>query len=62
MKTSNKLLLGALALVIALMIVANFYFKAKVEEFKKQRTDTEQLPQDSLRNDTVNKIIQIRID
>ncbi len=62
MKTSNKLLLGALALIIAGMLVANFYFKAKVNEIKKERINYEQSDLDSITNDSVNKVIQIRIN
>ncbi len=62
MKTSYKLLLGALALIIAGMIVGNFYFKAKLNEIKKQNFDTEQSTEDSIKIDSTKNVIKIHID
>lgn len=62
MKTSYKLLLGALALIIAGMIVGNFYFKAKVNEIKKQNLDTEQSIEDTVKIDSTKNVIKIQID
>ncbi len=59
-KTSNKLLLGALALIVAGMIVANIFLKTKVKEISEKRYDIEQ--SDTLRNDSTNNVIQIRIN
>lgn len=59
-KTSNKLLLGALALIVAGMIVANIFLKTKVKEISEKRYDIEQ--SDTLRNDSTNNVIKIRIN
>jgi uncharacterized membrane protein YciS (DUF1049 family) len=62
MKTSYKLLLGALALIIAGMIVGNFYFKAKVNEIKNQNFDIEQSTEDTIKIDSTKNVIKIDID
>ncbi len=59
-KNSNKLLFGALALIVAGMIVANIFLKTKVKEIREKRSNIEQT--DTLTNDSTNNVIQIRIN
>ncbi len=63
MKTSNKLLLGALGFIILGMIAANFYFKSQVDENKSKYLQIKTIDDlDSLQVDTIHKTIQIKIN
>jgi len=60
MKTSNKLLLGALILIIILMISANIALKRESSKLKLEQTeikqDTDTVTTDSISNDSVIRI------
>ncbi|MDO9154465.1 MAG: hypothetical protein Q7U47_12320 [Paludibacter sp.] len=46
MKTSNKLLIGAFVLILAGMIISNFYIKSEIGKIKNDNK-TEQIIQDT---------------
>lgn len=66
MKTSNKLLLGALAVIFAIMIVGNIMLKRAVDDVKAQteqvQTDTVTAPVDSVADSNDSLRIKIKVD
>lgn len=67
MKTSNKLLLGALAVIFAIMIVGNIMLKRAVDDVKAQteqiQTDTTTtIPVDSVADSNDSLQIKINVD
>jgi hypothetical protein len=66
MKTSNKLLLGALAVIFAIMIVGNIMLKRAANAVKAQteqvQTDTITAPVDSVADSNDSLQIKIKVD
>lgn len=61
MKTSNKLLLGAFIIIIAIIVIANFTAKNRMDKIINERkVQIEQI--DTIQNDSTSSSIHININ